>query len=122
MPDTSACIALSEPLSGSNYRTGKVMPEENSEKQELGNWMPHPDGRYAGKIDRVQVALGEPWAVGYFIDHWLAERGAPVDNANRDKVAAVLESYTGSAPYAREVLDAYLDILFKTGRVPGTRS
>lgn len=83
--------------------------KEDELERSKGDWSSHDNKRYRGKIDRVNVALSEPWEVGYFIDHWLETRGGAISNANRDKVATALEAYHGHAPYKRDDLNAYLD-------------
>jgi len=89
------------------------MTEKEQEMEHAkGDWSKHDNKRYIGKIDRVNVALSEPWETEYFIDHYLKTRGFPITNANRDKVVGALENYQGKAPYKRDELNAYLDKLW----------
>jgi hypothetical protein len=89
-----------------------VSQKEDELVQQKGDWSKHDNKKYIGKIDRVFVALSEPWEVEYYIDHYLETRKYPVNNKSRNIVAADLENAPGRAPHKREDLDTYLDRVY----------
>lgn len=76
--------------------------------QNLGDWSLHPNTRYVGKIDRVQVSPTEAWPTEFYIDRFLYTNGRPVTHWNRDVVAAALGKFNRQAPYELSALDSYL--------------
>ncbi|WP_049411979.1 hypothetical protein [Stenotrophomonas maltophilia] len=81
--------------------------------EQLGDWSKHDNKKYIGKIDRIFVSMTEDYEVEYFIDHFLETHRYPVNNENRDIVAAALEDFPGRAPFKREDLTKFLVAKFR---------
>lgn len=71
------------------------------------NWNASDNKNYRGVIDRVFVALTEPYERAFFVDEFLRTHGYRVDEEGRNVVNGVIDSYPGRAPIKRTDLDAY---------------
>jgi hypothetical protein len=71
------------------------------------NWNTSDNKLVRGLIDRVFVALTEPYEREFFVDEFLKTHNYRVDDEGRKVVNGVIDTYTGRAPIKRTDLDAF---------------